>query len=676
MQGGDIDNTLWENMWQVWKWLNDPAAHTDEDQKYGSIRFLGFIWAILGILVMSILLGFIVDLVSSMMEELRKGKSKVVEKDHTLILGWSDKLFGVIVEICSACETMPDGSVGGCIVILADVLEKVEMDETLYDRLPEEERLGTRFQTRYGSPMLPADLRKVSASTAKSIVVLCDDEGSAERADAAVLRVIMNLSAMINPNSHVVAELRDKDSEPLLRLVGGDCLEVLVSHDIVGRLMIMAVRQPGLAKVYDEILGFDGDEFYVKEWPETVGMKFGDLIAKFPGAIVCGIRTTDHVVVLKPDCNRICTEGECLVVIAEDDDTYDWVPSGNVTTGPSPPDLDDDPKVEKMLMIGWRRDVRDMLLLIEDLATDGSEIHIFAELDEEERIESLEDSGMNLEDLKKLTLVHHVGGARRHLEKLPVDLYTSCLIVADESKEDDAMSSDSQVLANLLLFRDVQMKKMGLDDTDPETYSKLSEFCPTLCETLDSRTQKSLAMCPSLGRLSEFVQSSEMVSRSIAMVSEERSVNHILNELLGGSGAGLEVLSPKEYIHPNEELSFMQLAKRLQSFDNEVLLGYQQQPAINPEDTFMNPRDKDVVKVWDDMFLIIMRGPPMHPHLHEAAAAADSVGVKMMNPLVAGGLGAAVAAREVQQAEASSAASVKMMRTKMRKKLKDTPGEV
>lgn len=84
--------------------------------------------SIAGIIVMSILMGFVVDIVSVSMEELRKGKSKVVETNHTLILGWTDKLFSVLKEICDACSTMEDGSKGGVIVILADLMEKVEMD--------------------------------------------------------------------------------------------------------------------------------------------------------------------------------------------------------------------------------------------------------------------------------------------------------------------------------------------------------------------------------------------------------------------------------------------------------------------------------------------------------------------------------------------------------------------
>ena len=32
-----------------------------------------------------------------------------------------------------------------------------------------------------------------------------------------------------------------------------------------------SAKEPGLSKVYDSILGFEGDEFYMQAWPELTG---------------------------------------------------------------------------------------------------------------------------------------------------------------------------------------------------------------------------------------------------------------------------------------------------------------------------------------------------------------------------------------------------------------------
>ena len=77
-------------------------------------------------------------------------------------------------------------------------------------------------------------------------------------------------------SGHTVVELRDIDNQPLLELVGGGehaahPVQALVPHDIIGRLMIQCAQQSHLAEVYDALCGFDGAEFYFKEWPRLVG---------------------------------------------------------------------------------------------------------------------------------------------------------------------------------------------------------------------------------------------------------------------------------------------------------------------------------------------------------------------------------------------------------------------
>ena len=57
---------------------------------------------------------------------------------------------------------------------------------------------------------------------------------------------------------HIVVEVCDMDNEPLVRMVGGSAVETVVSHDIIGRLMIQCARQPGLATVWEQLMGFDG----------------------------------------------------------------------------------------------------------------------------------------------------------------------------------------------------------------------------------------------------------------------------------------------------------------------------------------------------------------------------------------------------------------------------------
>lgn len=79
-------------------------------------------------------------------------------------------------------------------------------------------------------------------------------------------------------------------------------------------------------------MGFENAEFYIKRWPELDGQHFSKVLICFPDAIPCGVRVADEggKIVLNPDDHYILKEGDEVLVIAEDDDTYAPAPPPEV----------------------------------------------------------------------------------------------------------------------------------------------------------------------------------------------------------------------------------------------------------------------------------------------------------------------------------------------------------
>lgn len=118
---------------------------------------------------------------------------------------------------------------------------------------------------------------QVSVSKARAIIVLASNENADQvfaqflchyasqllsimykififnicyQSDARALRVVLSLTGVKEGlRGHVVVELSDLDNEPLVKLVGGELIETVVAHDVIGRLMIQCALQPGLAQV-------------------------------------------------------------------------------------------------------------------------------------------------------------------------------------------------------------------------------------------------------------------------------------------------------------------------------------------------------------------------------------------------------------------------------------------
>ncbi|MCX6297187.1 MAG: hypothetical protein NTX97_14240, partial [Bacteroidetes bacterium] len=92
-------------------------------------RLIGLVVTIGGIFIFSALIGVLSNGINDKLEQLRKGRSFVIEKDHTLILGWSSKVFTIISELVIANQNQKNPR----IVILADK-DKVEMEDEIRDK--------------------------------------------------------------------------------------------------------------------------------------------------------------------------------------------------------------------------------------------------------------------------------------------------------------------------------------------------------------------------------------------------------------------------------------------------------------------------------------------------------------------------------------------------------------
>ncbi|ONI27734.1 hypothetical protein PRUPE_1G102500 [Prunus persica] len=601
---GVKDDSLAECLWLSWTYVADSGNHTDSE-KVGE-RLVSVSISFGGMLIFAMMLGLVSDAISEKFDSLRKGRSKVVEQNHTLILGWSDKLGSLLNQLAIANE-----SLGGGIVVVMAERDKEEMELDIAKM--EFNFKGTSVICRSGSPLILADLKKVSVSKARAIIILAED-GNADQSDARALRTVLSLTGVKEGlRGHIVVELSDLDNEVLVKLVGGDLVETVVAHDVIGRLMIQCARQPGLAQIWEDILGFENCEFYIKRWSQLDGMHFEDVLISYPDAIPCGIKVASlgGKIILNPDDSYVLQEGDEVLVIAEDDDTYAPAPLPTVKEASFIHIARTARKPQKILLCGWRRDIDDMLVVLDAFLAPGSELWMFNEVAEKEREQKLIDGGLDISRLVNITLVNREGNAviRRHLESLPLQSFDSILILADESVEDSAIQADSRSLATLLLIRDIQAKRLPMvTHVQRGSFSQgswigemqqASDKSVIISEILDPRTKNLLSM----SKISDYVLSNELVSMALAMVAEDRQINDVLEELFAEEGNELQIRQADLYLREGEELSFYEVLLRARQ-RREVMIGYR---LADAERAVINPPSKSKRQRWSvkDVFVVI-----------------------------------------------------------------------
>ena len=137
------------------------------------------------------------------------------------------------------------------------------------------------------------------------------------RDDAAVLVVLA--ARQMNPGALIVAAVRERDNEEVIRQSGAD--QVVVSSDAAGQLLGIATLRPSAARVMADLLnrghGLDLAERAVD--PAEVGRAARDAA----GAVIAVLRDERLLAPGDPDAGRL-QPGDQLILIASDGRTGQW----------------------------------------------------------------------------------------------------------------------------------------------------------------------------------------------------------------------------------------------------------------------------------------------------------------------------------------------------------------
>ena len=184
-----------------------------------------------GIFVVSALIGVLNNAIEGQMERLRKGRSRVLESNHTLVLGWSAQIFTILNELMVANENQKNAR----IIVLADK-DKVEMEDEIRERV--QVRGKTRIICRSGGPVDPNDIEITSPHAAKSIIVLPPENNDP---DIDVIKTVLAITNNSNRRAepyHIVTQIRDAKNMTILKMVGvNDNVQAILTGDLIARVV-------------------------------------------------------------------------------------------------------------------------------------------------------------------------------------------------------------------------------------------------------------------------------------------------------------------------------------------------------------------------------------------------------------------------------------------------------
>jgi len=536
-----------------------------------------------GIFVVSTLVGVLSNGIEDQMDRLRKGRSIVLESNHTLVLGWSAQIFTILNELMIANENQSNAR----IVVLADH-DKVEMEDEIRERI--EIKGKTRIICRNGSPIDPTDLEIANPHAAKSIIVLPPENSDP---DTDVIKTVLAITN--NPNRraepyHIVTQIRNEKNMAVLRIVGAhDNVQAVVTGELIARVVAQTSRQSGLSVVYTELMDFGGDEIYFKEEPALVGKSYGEALLAFEDSSLMGLRKADGRILLSPAMDTRIESGDQIFALSADDDTIrlsslSLPPINEVAIRSNAVPVM--PKPEKCLILGWNRSGVTIVRELDNYVAKGSQVTVVADIYNIEK--QINAQGGKLIN-QKLVVEEGETSDRDLLNKLNVQDYDHVIVLAYSTVE--PQEADAKTLVTLLHLRDMSEK-------DETPFSIVSEM-------LDLRNRE-LAEAT---KVDDFIVSDHLVSLMMSQLSENAELFDVFTDIFDPEGAEIYLKPVGDYVATGQPVNFYTVTEAARK-RGETALGYRITAEVNDSGksygVHTNPRKSEQVTfVPDDKIIVI-----------------------------------------------------------------------
>lgn len=534
-----------------------------------------------GIFVVSTLIGLLSSGIDAKLEDLRQGRSRVIETDHIVILGWSLQIFTLISELAIANANRPDT----CIVILSET-DKVQMETELTKSLGKLTRI--RLVCRTGNPSNMADLGMVNIQTSRAIIILNSAHHKTDNQVVKTLLAITNIPRSLPYSYHIVAQVQTPKALEIIKLVGKDEVEPLLTHDLISRIIVQTSRQSGLSVVYMDLLDFSNAEIYFKPEPALQGKTYGQALLSYNNSAVIGVQTREGFIRLNPPSDTLLTAEEKLIVISEDDDTISLTHlDQNLIDYPAIQSVQQTrPKAEHTLILGWNDRVIKIIQQLDHYVALGSTVTVVAEFPPEE----IELSQESL-DLHQQAVRYLQGDTtdRGVLENLHLMKYNQVVVLCNPNL--DAEQGDAQTLMTLLYLRDI---------ADRHHY----DF-QIVTEILDVQNQ-SLAQ---IARPDDFVISEQLISLLLAQVAENKSISTVLRSLLGPEGAEIYLKPAHDYVAGDRPVNFYTVIEAARQ-RGESAIGYRRKADANNSarsyGVMINPAKHQLIEFQPEDTIILL----------------------------------------------------------------------
>lgn len=537
-----------ESMWLALTRFMDGGTMAADRGKV--VRILAVGVTATGVLVLSFLTGAFASKMGERIDDLRSGRSPLIESDHLLILGYDGKVPLMVRELARSHQRVK-------IVVLSGE-DKPRVDNALRVAA-QEPRARIRVNARTGDPRAELALLRVCADRARTIVVIAPQKLDDDHALRWSVSTLLAVRRAVGPEfrGRLVVEARRALHASLLALTcepevagaGALKIDVFASDDIVARVLAQSVRQGGVYFALRELLSFRGSELYLEPIPPSlIGKTFDHAHDLIVHGIAAGVLRADNTHVLAPKFRdpRLLKESDRLIVLEEDRRAF--------TLGhPLPPAPSAAPlqplstlEPQNILIIGNSRSLPRLVAELDNILPHGSKVAVNAPALAGWQDRALTDAG---------EASTHISLERQLFDPDDPATISADGVVILGCEDHDDPDGDASALSLLLKFRHLRrahgrhFKKLVTEVRDPTAANQVS------------------------GSLDDFLVSTDVVAMMLAQACLEPRLTPAYRELLDPSGVEIFLVPRAVYVPAGSSVKFAEVMAAARA-RGEIAIGF------------------------------------------------------------------------------------------------------
>ena len=551
--GADI---IWDSFATIINaWM---PSYEDGDGKMGYLIIMS-VAAIIGLLITSVLIGIISNAIEQHIDELKDGKSKVLEKDHIVILGFTPGDYTLIRQIVLAAGTKKRT------IVIGSDNKCEEMSESVLANVKVSKNVKLIFRTI--DIFDPTSLEKLSLASCRQIIINTMED---KKTIKTLLAVSLLINSIDNEDVRVSALVFNNEYVFPDTVAAKHNVTTIQLRNTIARMIALSCTQTGLSDAFREVFAFDGNEFYSVEMEEAYGMSFGELSYRLNKAVPIGI-IHDGNVVLNPNKEQKISDGDRIIIFAEERDAseitelqYNEVPMSKYQSS------DTDRKVG---IIGFNYSFKTIFKVMSD---DISEV-VVAGIPAEKKEKVLK---LNTMQNRTLSFYDEDIDEEENITEFIKDL-DHIVLLSDYTLDDE--DADIQSIFRIMRLRDIRTKfNLGFNIT------------------AELRKNENLNLIKEEGHI-DYVVASNMASLFLAQLSENYELRDVVKEILSNRGNELHLKKAGDF-GLNGTYTTLQL-RNLALSNSCVVLGYLKAESY---ESYFNPRLSEEITLNAEDSLIVL----------------------------------------------------------------------